>query len=133
MIFITNNHQNRSVVSFFEKHQRELLLNTPHRPADIAHTYARHIAFQIAKTVAHLPKGKMLVTGGGAYHKFLIEQLKQFSKHHIELGSAQLINYKEALIFAFLGVLRHQGKTNILSDYTGASSDSCSGVVWYPQ
>lgn len=117
---------------FFEKNQRELLLNKQDCPADTAHTYAKQIAFQIAQTVAHLPKGKMLVTGGGAYHKFLIEQLKQFSKHQIELGSEQLINYKEALIFAFLGVLKHQGKTNILADYTGASSDSCSGVLWYP-
>lgn len=118
---------------FFEKHQRELLLKAQHCPADIAHTYATHIAFQIAQAVAHLPKGKMLVTGGGAFHKFLIDKLKQFSKHQIELGPEQLINYKEAMIFAFLGVLKQQGKTNILSDYTGASSDSCSGVVWCPQ
>lgn len=118
---------------FFEKHQRELLLQAQHCPADIAHTYATHIAFQIAQAVAHLPKGKMLVTGGGAFHKLLIDKLKQFSKHQIELGPEQLINYKEALIFAFLGILKQQGKTNILSDYTGASSDSCSGVVWCPQ
>lgn len=118
---------------FFESYQRELLLQWQHNPADVAHTYATHIAFQIAQSVAHLPKGKMLVTGGGAFHKFLIDKLKQFSTHHIEVGSEQLINYKEALIFAFLGGLKQQGKTNILAAYTGASSDSSSGVCWYPK
>jgi len=118
---------------FFENHQRELLLQWQHNPADAACTYATHIAFQIAQSVAHLPKGKMLVTGGGAFHKFLIDKLKQFSKHQIEVGPEQLINYKEALIFAFLGVLKQQGKTNILAAYTGASSDSSSGVCWYPK
>ncbi|MDY0076936.1 MAG: anhydro-N-acetylmuramic acid kinase [Bacteroidales bacterium] len=118
---------------FFEKHQRELLLQWQHNPADAAHTYCVHIAHQISQAVAHLPKGKMLVTGGGAFHKFLIDKLKQSNKHEVELASEQLINYKEALIFAFLGVLKQQGKINILADYTGASSDSSSGVCWYPQ
>lgn len=118
---------------FFENHQCELLLQYKSNPADAACTYATHIAFQIAQSVAHLPKGKMLVTGGGAFHKFLIDKLKQFSSNEIEVGSEQLINYKEALIFAFLGVLKQQEKTNILATYTGASSDSSSGVCWHPR
>jgi len=118
---------------FFESHQRELLLQWQHNPADAAHTYACHIAFQIAQSVAHLPKTKILVTGGGTFHKLLIAKLKHFSKHQIEVGSEQLINYKEALIFAFLGVLKQQGKTNIFGTYTGALSDSSSGVCWYPE
>lgn len=118
---------------FFESHQRELLLQWNHDFANAAHTYATHIAFQIAQSVVHLPNGKMLVTGGGAFHNFLISKLKQFSNHQIEVGSVELINFKEALIFAFLGVLKQQGMTNILASYTDASSDSSSGVCWYPE
>jgi len=118
---------------FFESHQRELLLQGQHNPADAAHTYASHIAFQIAQSVSYLPNSKMLVTGGGAFHNFLISKLKQFSNHQIEVGSVELINFKEALIFAFLGVLKQQGMTNILASYTGASSDSSSGVCWHPE
>ncbi|MCK9450384.1 MAG: anhydro-N-acetylmuramic acid kinase [Bacteroidales bacterium] len=118
---------------FFESNQRELLLRWRNNPADAARTYAGHSAFQIARSVAHLPRGKVLVTGGGAFHKLMITKLKHFSIHQIEVGSEQLINYKEAMIFAFLGVLKQQGKINIFATYTGALSDSSSGVCWYPE
>jgi anhydro-N-acetylmuramic acid kinase len=74
-----------------------------------------------------------LVTGGGAYHDFLIEQIKNYSQEaKIVIPNADLVEYKEALIFGLLGVLRFRNEINVLSSVTGASSDHSSGVIFYP-
>ena len=98
--------------------------------ADMMATFVEHIALQIALAVSWLPKGKMLVTGGGARNKFLIERLQARTKHEVIVPEAAIIDYKEALIFAFLGLRRMEGKTNVLASVTGAESDSCSGQIW---
>ena len=113
---------------FFEANQKELLqgLSVP----DLLATFVDHIALQIALGVSHLPKGKILVTGGGARNKFLMERLQARSSHEIVIPDKMIIDYKEALVFAFLGLLRLEGKTNVLASVTGAESDSCSGRIW---
>ena len=97
---------------------------------DMLATFTEHIALQIALAVRWLPKGKILVTGGGARNKFLIERLQARTKHEVVVPDKQIIDYKEALIFAFLGLRRLEGKTNVLASVTGAESDSCSGRIW---
>ena len=97
---------------------------------DMMATFVEHIALQIALCVSHLPKGRILATGGGARNKFLIERLQSRTKHEVVVPEKQIIDYKEALIFAFLGLLRLEGKTNVLASVTGAESDSCSGRIW---
>ncbi len=115
---------------FFEANQKELLqgLSVP----DLLATFVEHIALQIALGVSHLPKGKILVTGGGARNKFLMERLQARSSHEVVIPDKMIIDYKEALVFAFLGLLRVEGKTNVLASVTGAESDSCSGRIWRP-
>ena len=115
---------------FFEANQKELLqgLSVP----DLLATFVEHIALQIALGVSHLPKGKILVTGGGARNKFLMERLQARSSHEVVIPDKMSIDYKEALVFAFLGLLRMEGKTNVLASVTGAESDSCSGRIWRP-
>jgi len=44
---------------------------------DILRTFTEHIAFQTAKALPD-PKGKMLVTGGGAYNHYLIERMRKY-------------------------------------------------------
>jgi len=39
---------------------------------------------------------------------------------------------KEAIVFAFLGLLRYLGETNCLCSVTGASSDSSTGDIYHP-
>lgn len=91
-------------------------------------TYCEHIAFQISKNI---PAGKIIITGGGAFNKFLIERIKTNSPHcTIYIPDDQTINYKEALIFAFLGVLYLYDLPNCLSSVTGASSDSIGGALY---
>ena len=100
--------------------------------ADRLATFVEHIALQISIPISLLPKGKILVTGGGARNKFLMERLQARTKHEVVIPEKEIIDYKEALIFAFLGLLRLEGKTNVLSSVTGAESDSCSGRIWKP-
>ena len=75
----------------------------------------------------------MLITGGGAKNNYLVERIRKMSKHEIIIPDTMIIDYKEALIFAFLGTLKMEGKINVLSSVTGASSDSSSGNICLPQ
>ena len=113
---------------YFETYQKELLkgLSVP----DMLSTFVEHIALQIALPISSIPKGKVLVTGGGARNKFLIERLQARTKHEVVIPDAAIIDYKEALVFAFLGLRRLEGKTNVLASVTGAEEDSCSGKIW---
>lgn len=97
---------------------------------DKLHTYSIHIAQQIAKL---LPKqGRVLITGGGAYHRFLIEKIKAECFCEIEVGSPSLIDFKEAIVFAFLGVLRNLNEVNCLASVTGATQNHSSGNIFFP-
>lgn len=115
---------------FFETEQKGLLKDM--KTNDLLATFTEHIAIQIGKSLSHLPEGKLLITGGGALNKYLVERIQHHTKHHIVIPDRQIIEYKEALIFAFLGLLKLEGKTNVLSSVTGAASDSCSGRIWEP-
>ena len=115
---------------FFEANQKELLKDLS--VEDLLATFTEQIALQVALAVSVLPKSKLLVTGGGARNKYLIERLQARSSHEVIVPEKMIIDYKEALVFAFLGLLRLEGKTNVLSSVTGAESDSCSGRIWKP-
>ena len=96
---------------------------------DLLHTFCEHIAFQIAKALNDKPKGKLLITGGGAYNAFLIECIRKQVIHDVIIPDKKTIEFKEALIFAFLGVLRMRNEINCLKSVTGAFTDSCCGVI----
>jgi anhydro-N-acetylmuramic acid kinase len=98
--------------------------------ADVLRTFCEHIAFQIAKCLNDKPKGKILITGGGAYNAFLIQCIQQQLKHEIVIPDKKTIEFKEALIFAFLGTLRMRNEVNCLKSVTGAFADSCCGAVY---
>jgi anhydro-N-acetylmuramic acid kinase len=75
-----------------------------------------------------------MITGGGAYNDFFIETLKSISDKEIEiyLPKTKIIDFKEALVFAFLGLMRLLGEVNILCSVTGARRDSVSGILHQP-
>ena len=72
----------------------------------------------------------ILVTGGGAYNNTLIETIKNKVKSKVIIPDSQIIDYKEALIFAYLGLLRSKEKVNCLKSVTGAIKDHCSGKIF---
>ncbi len=92
-------------------------------------TISLHIAQQIAKVINVENIDNVLVTGGGAYNDILIQNIQSLTKTKIEIPDAITINYKEALIFAFLGVLRIRNEINILKSVTGAVSNSIGGAL----
>jgi anhydro-N-acetylmuramic acid kinase len=97
---------------------------------DVLHTYALHIAEMISSTINENQVKKLLITGGGAYNHFLIEKIKEKTKAEIIIPDDATIQYKEALIFAFLGVLKWRSEVNVLSSVTGAKHDHSSGVIF---
>jgi anhydro-N-acetylmuramic acid kinase len=96
---------------------------------DVLCTFCEHIAFQIAKSLNDKPKGKLLITGGGAYNSFLLQRIREQVIHEVVIPDKKTIEFKEALIFAFLGVLRMRNEVNCLKSVTGAFADSCCGVI----
>ena len=96
---------------------------------DKLRTFCEHIAVQIGSVTG---TGRMLVTGGGAYNSFLIERIRSCSNAEIVIPSKEIIEFKEALIFAFLGLRRWRNEINCLSSVTGALRDSSGGAVYYP-
>lgn len=97
---------------------------------DQMRTLYEHIAFQIGQVIHH--PGKMLITGGGAHNPLLLERIAACSKAEVIIPEKEIIDYKEALIFAFLGVLNNRGQVNCLSAVTGASRDNTGGTIHLP-
>lgn len=108
---------------------------------DALRTYATHIVQQIAYAfnqldVQKLAKKKLLVTGGGALNNFLVQSLKDALKAYdieVVVPERQLIEYKEALIMALLGILRWREENTVLHSVTGAQRSSIGGAVWMGQ
>lgn len=117
---------------FFENVQHKVIDDSELSVYDLLATATEHIALQITNSTNHLDATKMLITGGGAKNQYLINRIKALSKHEIVIPDTMIIDYKEALIFAFLATLKMEGKINVLSSVTGASSDSSSGKIWMP-
>ncbi|MCL6220724.1 anhydro-N-acetylmuramic acid kinase [Zunongwangia pacifica] len=99
---------------------------------DILHTYVVHVAQQVANVLDNQQTSKVLVTGGGTFNDFLIEKFKTYSKCEFVIPEAKIIDFKEALIFGLLGVLKLEGKVNVLSSVTGASKDHAAGRIFTP-
>jgi len=104
---------------------------------DKLHTVCEHIALQISNVInvktGHAPslqEKTIMVTGGGAKNIFLMSRIKHHCACKFSEVDPRLIDFKEALIFAFLGVLRLRGHANCLSDVTGARHDNIGGCVY---
>ncbi|MCT4580511.1 MAG: anhydro-N-acetylmuramic acid kinase [Flavobacteriales bacterium] len=95
---------------------------------DQLHTLAHHLSDKIADNIT--PKSSLLITGGGAFNDFWIKLIQEKSKAKITIPDHQLIEFKEALIFAFLGALRLNNVYNSLSSVTGARKDAIGGCIY---
>jgi anhydro-N-acetylmuramic acid kinase len=97
---------------------------------DKMHTFIKHIAKQTALALPNR-RGDMLVTGGGAYNTFLLESMQNYLPElTLVVPDAKTLEYKEALIFALLGVLKLRKEINVLSSVTGAKKNHSSGKVY---
>ncbi|WP_288980151.1 anhydro-N-acetylmuramic acid kinase [uncultured Flavobacterium sp.] len=107
-----------------------LINSYPIDEKDKLRTFVEHIIFQIAK-ICNKPNAKLFITGGGAYNRFLIERLRNYlPTTDVVIPDDKTIQFKEALIFGFLGVLRLRHEINVLSSVTGAKQDHSSGIIF---
>ncbi len=97
-------------------------------PSNLLRTFVEHIAFQISNNLTK--NGKALFTGGGTHNAFLMERIKNFTTAEIIIPSKETIDFKEALIFGFLGILRWRNKINTLESVTGANSNAVGGCIY---
>lgn len=97
---------------------------------DTLRTFVEHIAIQISNCIKS--NSKVLFTGGGTYNRFLLERINALVNIQLIIPSEDIIEYKEALIFALLGVLKLRNEINCLSSVTGARYDHSSGEIYYP-
>jgi len=109
---------------------------------DKLRTYTEHVAMQVGYAIQQLTQqyravnGKMLVTGGGAFNSFLVKRIQNAVEPfgvEVVVPDAMLVNYKEALVMALIGVLRWREEYNVLHTVTGASRSSINGAVWIGQ
>jgi anhydro-N-acetylmuramic acid kinase len=101
-----------------------------HNSADLIRTVTDHIAFQINQVLEKFKIKNVLVTGGGAYNTHLINQL-QNGPSKIILPPSEIIEFKEALIFGFLGYLNFNDSINTFKSVTGALKDSTGGERFF--
>jgi len=96
-------------------------------------TFVEHIAIQITSEINKKTNVSVLVTGGGAYNTYLTNRIKSLSKNTIIMPSKAIVEFKEALIFGFLGVLKLRNEVNCLKSVTGASKNHSSGSIYLPK
>lgn len=108
---------------------------------DALHSFVEHIAFQIGTQIKTLmerekrgvsAEDKLLVTGGGALNTYLIERIRHYLPMAVQVPDLLTVQYKEALVFALLGLLRWRNETNILRSVTGATTNSIAGAIYLP-
>ncbi len=100
---------------------------------DKLRTFTEHIALQTGLALPN-KKGKLLLTGGGAYNDFIIERIQFYlPEMEIIIPENKILEFKEALIFALLGVLKLRDENNVLSSVTGAQHDHSSGKIYLRQ
>ncbi len=97
---------------------------------DKMHTFTEHVAIQIASALP-IKTGKILVTGGGAYNDFLLQRMQyHLPQMEIIIPTQKILEFKEALIFGLLGVLKLRDEINVLSSVTGAKHDHSAGEIY---
>ena len=116
----------------FEKILLPILLKFDISNEDKLATFCNYIADEIAKALNENDLKNVLITGGGVYNNYLVNDIKQKFKGEVIIPGNEIIQFKEALIFAFLGYLRLEEKTNTLKSVTGAKTDSVGGAVYGP-
>ncbi len=123
------NLNNRSLgKEIFIKNVKPYLDETSNSTKDKLHTLGKHIALKVKENVTS--NSSLLITGGGAYNDFWIAEIEDKTKAKVTIPSPQIIEFKEALIFAFLGALRLQNTPNSLASVTGAKKDNIGGAVY---
>ncbi|MFI5218705.1 MAG: anhydro-N-acetylmuramic acid kinase [Bacteroidia bacterium] len=121
---------------WYEHNFKTVLKKSKIKLPDRLRTVTEHIAKQISSVVnnqsgsKNITAKKILVTGGGAHNDFLIQCIAEKTRAQVIIPLKKIIDFKEALVFAFLGVLRMNNEINILKSVTGAMHDHSGGAIY---
>jgi len=111
----------KEVLPLFDKYSES--------PESYLRTLYEHISFQIISELPKRAEKNILVTGGGANNQFLIQLMQSKTKCKFIVPEKKIIDFKEALLFGFLGVLRWRREKNCLASVTGARHDNIGGII----
>ncbi|MBM3186551.1 MAG: anhydro-N-acetylmuramic acid kinase [Bacteroidetes bacterium] len=103
-----------------------------YEPKDLLRTIVEHIAFQISTILNKEKIVSVFITGGGAKNNFLIDRIKMHFEGQVMIPEMKIIDFKEALVFAYLGALYLRNESTTLISVTGAERHVCSGVLHIP-
>lgn len=98
---------------------------------DLLATFTEHFAFQISKVLQNNRLQNVMVTGGGTKNQFLVERLSSMTQTQIIIPDENTVDFKEALVFALMGVLKSENEINVMKSVTGAKKNHSSGVVYF--
>lgn len=125
-----NGHFKREILPLFEEGE----LSSQDKLATAVEMIAAQIAAIVNKVSQDVKDEdmKMLVTGGGTYNTFLMERLRArvTEKVRIVKGNDKDIQFKEAMVMGFLGVLRLRREINLVASVSGAREDSIGGGIF---
>ena len=109
------------------------LLSDEYSNEDLLATLAEHISIQIGKVFNYYGIKTVLVSGGGVFNQFLMGKIKTKTSSDVVVLDDLISEFKEALVFAFLGVLKVRNEINVLSSVTGAKKNHSAGTVFTPK
>tara|TARA_B100000941_G_scaffold280268_1_gene246537 strand:- start:435 stop:1490 length:1056 start_codon:yes stop_codon:yes gene_type:complete len=114
--------------------EQEVLSKLPEQenPKDLAFTFCKFVGDQIAESLSETAFNTVLLSGGGVYNKTLIRSIEKALGVKVVVPKKEIINFKEALIFSFMAVLKLRKEVNVLKSVTGAVKNTSSGVYYSP-
>ncbi len=117
-----------------DEHVMPLLNQSRLSLQDLLNTWVEHVSIMVSRAIPAGETGRILVTGGGTHNTYLIQRIRVRLPEGSDLHIPEplTIDFKEALVFAFLGVLRMLGRNNCLATVTGSLKDHCGGSVFHP-
>lgn len=114
---------------WFEQEVAPLLVHG--NTADLSATVCELIALETGKALHKLPQGsRVLTTGGGAHHRYLISRIQEYTQARIVVPDDTLADFKEAVVFAFLGALYSTENYNVLAEATGSVKNHIGGALY---
>ena len=115
-------------INFIEKNYYPFFLNKD--PKDILNTYVNHIGYQVNNAIKK-KKSRILLTGGGAFNNHILKKINHYNKldHKFIVPSKKIVIFKEAIVFAFLGLQRFLKNKNVIKSVTGSNFSSSSGLI----
>ena len=115
-------------INFIEKNYYPFFSNKD--PKDILHTYVNHIGYQVNNAIKK-KKSRILLTGGGAFNNHILKKINHYNKldHKFIVPSKKIVIFKEAIVFAFLGLQRFIKNKYVIKSVTGSNFSSSSGLI----